>query len=238
MTYALLRALMRTITRIYLVGLFQVEGVENVPRTGPLIVCPNHSGTIDPPLVPAFLPRSDTWSMAKSEFFTNPFARRLFSMYHAFPVVRHSADRTALRRSFDLLKAGHVLIMYPEGRRVDAGGLAVAEPGAGFIAQRAGCPVLPVALTGTAECLPKGARWPRRVPVTLRFGRPFHVRSVRPDGRRVTHQEGSEAIMLAIAELLPPEQRGAFGDLEGIRERASGVYEPVTTPGRGSGEAP
>jgi 1-acyl-sn-glycerol-3-phosphate acyltransferase len=148
--YAFLRALMRFMTSVYLVGLFKIEGLENVPREGPLLVCPNHFGTLDPPMVPAFLPRSDAWSMAKSEYFQKPYLRWLFRSYHAFPVVRHTADRNALRRSFDLLKAGHVLILYPEGTRVEAGVLSTPEPGAGFIAQKAACPVLPVALTGSA----------------------------------------------------------------------------------------
>jgi 1-acyl-sn-glycerol-3-phosphate acyltransferase len=225
--YAFLRGLMRVITRVYLVGLFRVEGVENVPHEGPLIVCPNHFGTVDPPMVPAFLPRSDSWSMAKVEYFRKPFTRWLFRRYHAFPVVRHTADRAALRRSFDLLKAGQVLIMYPEGTRIDAGVLAQPEPGAGFIAQKAGCPVLPVALTGTRECLPKGAKWPKRVPVTVRFGKPFLVGTKRPDGRRITHEEASASIMLAIAELLPPERRGLFSNLGELRERLAGVTTPA-----------
>ena len=165
MRYAFLRGFMRFMTRTYLVGLFTVEGRENVPPAGGLIVCPNHFATLDPPMVPAFLPRSDTWSMAKFEYFQKSWMRWLFSAYHAFPVIRHTADRLALRRSFDLLKAGQVLVMYPEGTRVEAGVLSRPEPGAGFIAQKSGCPVLPVALTGTRECLPKGAFWPRRVPV-------------------------------------------------------------------------
>jgi 1-acyl-sn-glycerol-3-phosphate acyltransferase len=224
--YAFLRAFMRFITRAYLFGLFKVEGLENVPRQGPLIVCPNHSATLDPPMVPAFLPRSDSWSMAKSEYFRNPILRWLFGSYHAFPVVRHTADRAALRRSFDLLKAGHVLIIYPEGTRTETEGLAEPEPGAGFIAQKAGCPILPVALTGTRECFPKGAHWPRRVPVTIRFGKPFLVQQRRPNGRRVTHEEASEAIMLAIAELLPPEMRGLFSDVEALRARLEGATSP------------
>src|SRR5438105_10859406 len=116
--YAFLRGLMRFMTRTYLVGLFHLEGLENVPRTGALVVCPNHFATLDPPMVPAFLPRSDTWNMAKSEYFRKTWMRWLFTAYHAFPIVRHSADRTALRRSFDLLKSGQVLVMYPEGTRV------------------------------------------------------------------------------------------------------------------------
>jgi 1-acyl-sn-glycerol-3-phosphate acyltransferase len=227
--YASLRWFMRTVTRTYLVGLFKVVGVENVPRTGPLIICPNHSGTLDPPMVPAFVPRNDTWSMAKSEYFRGGIVEFLFRCYHAFPVVRHTADRTAVKFSFDLLKEGRGLIMFPEGTRVESGVLAEPEPGAGFIAQKSGCPVLPVALTGTRECLPKGAWWPRRVPVTLTFGRPFLILQKRPDGTRVSHKEAAEAIMVEIATLLPPVQRGAFSDLGAHRKRLAGITQPAST---------
>jgi 1-acyl-sn-glycerol-3-phosphate acyltransferase len=223
MTYAFMRGLMRFMTSTFLVGLFKVEGLENVPRQGPLVVCANHFATLDPPMVPAYLPRADTWNMAKSEYFRKPLMRWIFTRYHAFPVVRHSADRAALRRAFDLLKAGEVLIIYPEGTRIESGELATPEPGAGFIAQKAGCPVLPVALTGTRECLPKGARWPRRVPVTLRFGKPFLLPQRRPNGERISHEEASDAIMLAIAELLPPENRGRYRDVESWRRKLEGV---------------
>ena len=227
MTYPALRLWMRVITRTYLIGLFRVVGAENVPRKGPLIICPSHSATLDPPLVPAFTPRSDSWSMAKSEYFRGGLVEFLFRQYHAFPVVRHTPDRNAIRQSFDLLKAGHALIMYPEGTRVESGVLATPEPGAGFIAQNAACPVVAVGLSGTRECLPKGAHWPRRTPVTITFGKPFLVTSRRPDGARISHQEAADAIMLEIAELLPPEQRGAFTDLPTLRQRLAGVTRPV-----------
>jgi 1-acyl-sn-glycerol-3-phosphate acyltransferase len=230
MTYAALRWIMRTITRTYLLGLFSAAGVENVPRTGAVIICPNHSGTLDPPLVPAFVPRNDTWSMAKQEYFRGAVSAFFFRQYHAFPVKRHSADRNAVKRSFDLLKAGDGLIMYPEGTRVESGVLATPEPGAGFIAQKAGCPVVPVALTGTRDCLPKGARWPRRTQVTITFGKPFVVVQKRADGSRISHQEASDAIMVHIAELLPAAQRGLFSDLDSYRQRLSGVTQPVREP--------
>jgi 1-acyl-sn-glycerol-3-phosphate acyltransferase len=227
MIYAILRWVMRTITRVYLVGLFKVVGVENVPPRGALFICPSHSATLDPPMVPAFAPRGDTWNMAKSEYFRKRFTALIFGLYHAFPVVRHTADRAALRRSFDLLRDGHALIIYPEGTRVESGVLAAPEPGAGFIAQKAGCPVVPVGLTGTRECLPKGARWPRRTRVTISFGKPFVVATKRPDGTKISHQEASEAIMTAIAELLPPKQRGVFSDLDSLQARLSGVTIPA-----------
>jgi 1-acyl-sn-glycerol-3-phosphate acyltransferase len=227
MIYSFLRAVMRTMTGTFLVGLFHVVGAENIPRTGPLIICPNHSATLDPPMVPAFVPRNDTWSMAKSEYFKRPLSRFIFTAYHSFPVVRHTADRAALKRSFDLLKGGQALIIYPEGTRVESGVLAPPEPGAGFIAEKVGCPVLPVGLTGTRECLPKGAHWPRRTRVTITFGKPFYVLQKRADGTRVSHEEASDAIMIAIAELLPAEQRGAFSDLEAYRRKLAGVTSPL-----------
>lgn len=225
--YAAMRWLMRALTRTYLFGLFRVIGIENVPRHGPLIICPSHSATLDPPMVPAFAPRDDTWSMAKSEYFKGGLLTWLFRNYHAFPVVRHTADRAAIRRSLDILKAGQALIIYPEGTRVESGVLAKPEPGAGFIAQKASCPVVPVGLTGTRECLPKGARWPRRTRVRIAFGKPFLVLSKRADGTRITHEEAADAIMLEIAELLPEYQRGAFSDVGSLRKRLAGVTIPA-----------
>jgi 1-acyl-sn-glycerol-3-phosphate acyltransferase len=232
---------MRLIVHVYLAGLFRVVGRERMPRSGALLVCSNHASTVDPPLLPAFLPRSDSWSMAKSEFFEHPVTGWFYSRYHAFPVVRHTPDRAALRRSFDILGAGGALIIYPEGSRYDTwadehgippedraeGPLRVAEPGAGFLARATGTVVQPVALLGTRACFPQGARWPRRVPVEMRFCSPVRIRERRPDGRKVGNQEAADAIMLAIAEELPEPMRGAYADLPALRQRLEGVTEPA-----------
>src|SRR5439155_17864834 len=117
--YAFLRWVMRTITRTYLVGgLFRVEGRDLVPRSAGLLVCANHSSTVDPPMVPAFFPRTDTWSMAKAEWFQVPWKHWLFTNYHAFPLVRHTADRRAIRHALGLLADGQCVVIYPEGTRV------------------------------------------------------------------------------------------------------------------------
>ncbi len=235
--YAFLRGLMRVVVRVYLVGLFRTTGRESVPRSGPLLVCANHASSIDPPLVPALLPRSDSWSMAKAEWFARPsLTAWLFSSYHAFPIVRHSPDRRGLRRALGILQAGGALIVYPEGHRVESGGLWPAEPGAGFIARTSGAPVQPLGLVGTRDCFPKGAHWPRRKRVEMRYGPLIRVRERRPDGRRVENQEAADAIMLAIAELLPPEARGAYAGLDELRRRLEGVWEPAV--GGVASEAP
>ncbi|HET7465995.1 MAG TPA: lysophospholipid acyltransferase family protein [Candidatus Dormibacteraeota bacterium] len=225
--YRFLTWIMRTLTRGLLVGgLFTLNGLENVPRTGALLVCPNHAGTVDPPLVPAFTPRTDVWSLAKSEYFRTKMAW-LFRWYQSFPVVRHTADRAALKRSFELLRDGHALLIYPEGTRTPNGVLVKPEPGAGFIAQKSECAVVPVALTGTRAVMPKGARFPRRARASMTFGKPFRVAAKRPDGTKVSHQEASDAIMVRIAELLPADMRGEFSDLDAQRNRLDGVATPL-----------
>src|SRR5579884_2900521 len=175
--------------------------------------------------------------MAKAELLVRPgFGAWVLRHYNAFPVVRHTPDRRALRRAAGVLPTGGVLVLYPGGNRVRAGGLRGADAGAGFSARTTGAPVLPVALPGTRECFPGGSRLPRRVRVEIRYGALIRIRERRPDGRRVENQEAADAIMLAIAEQLPPEARGAYADLEALRERLSGVWEPAPAPRATAGE--
>jgi 1-acyl-sn-glycerol-3-phosphate acyltransferase len=229
--YAALRLLMRVLVYVVLAGLFTQVGKERVPRTGPLLVCSNHVSTLDPPLVPAFLPRNDSWSMAKAEYFERGrLVALIFRLYHAFPVVRHSADRAALKRAAGILRDGHTLVLYPEGTRIVSGGLHRPEPGAGFLATLSGAPIVPVAITGSREILGKGFRFPHRAPLRLEFGEPFRI-APRVDGKRVAHQDAADAIMLAIAELLPESLRGEFADLDAWRERVGRLRQPLESAG-------
>jgi 1-acyl-sn-glycerol-3-phosphate acyltransferase len=229
-TYAFLRWVMRMLVRIVLAGLFTQVGRERLPREGPLLVCGNHISTLDPPLIPAFLPRNDSWSMAKAEYFERgTMTSWLFTAFHAFPVVRHSADRAAIRRATTILRQGHVLVLYPEGTRITSGGLHRPEPGGGFIATLTGAPVLPVAVAGSREVLGKGFKLPRRAPLRLEFGEPFRIPSRLPDGSKVEHRDAADAIMLSIAEMLPEELRGEYADLDAWRARVGGLRQPVAS---------
>jgi 1-acyl-sn-glycerol-3-phosphate acyltransferase len=226
--YGAMRALVRAAARVVFAGAFRVEGAERMPRDRGVLVCSNHASNLDPPLLPAFLPRPDSWSMAKSEWFARPsLTSWIFTRYHAFPVIRHSPDRRALKRAIDILRGGAVLILYPEGTRVESGGLRRAEPGAGFLARTAGAAVQPVALIGTRDSFPKGAHLPRRVPVSIRFGAPFRVRDRSAQGGRVDNQDAADSIMLAVADLLPEEMRGVYSELEGRRGALEALREPV-----------
>ncbi|MGH7883279.1 MAG: lysophospholipid acyltransferase family protein, partial [Candidatus Dormibacteraceae bacterium] len=105
MIYAFLRRVIgRGLPRLYLRRKFTIRGESRVPRQGPLLVCSNHISNLDAAIVPAFLPRPDSWNMAKAEWFRSRVVGWLFSLYHAFPVVRHSPDRRSLRRAQAVLE--------------------------------------------------------------------------------------------------------------------------------------
>lgn len=176
---------------------------------GPLLIVSNHIGGIDPPLIGAWTPRP-VWFMAKAELFKNWFMGPLARAYHAFPVVRHSPDRRAIRRAFDLLEGGNAVVLFPEGHRSDDTRLHRAEPGAGFVARHSGARIVPVALTGTHEVLGRGHVLPRRAPVDMAFGKPFSLPERNPDGTRMEHQQSADFMMTKIAELLPLEYQGDY----------------------------
>ncbi|MGH7882742.1 MAG: lysophospholipid acyltransferase family protein, partial [Candidatus Dormibacteraceae bacterium] len=124
---------------------------------------------------------------------------------------------------------GQALIVYPEGVRNSDGRLTRAEAGAGFLARLNETAVQPLALVGSERCLPKGAWWPRRHPVEMRWGTPLRINQRLPGGGRVTNQAAADAIMLAIATMLPPEMRGVYQNLEEWEQRLTGVASPLST---------
>ena len=187
-----------------------VEGRENVPATGPVILVGNHIATLDPPMVTALLRRLDVFPMAKAEVFRTRFARFFLAGWNAFPVVRHSADRRALERALQVVREGHVLALFPEGTRSRDARLSRAYPGAGFIALRSGAPVVPVAIWGSEDVLPKGRFLPRSAHVHVRYGAPLTVARRRPDGARVSNQEAADDLLRAVAALLPERYRGVY----------------------------
>ena len=221
MTYSILRLTVRFLCRVYLGFNFRLAGPEWIPRRGGYLVCANHIGTVDPALLPAWVNRSDSWSMAKAEALQGRgLGTAVLRGYHAFGVVRHTPDRRALRRAREILEGGGVLFLYPEGHRGWDGRMQRAEPGAGFLARVTQVPVLPVAITGTSEVIGQGRWFPRRRPVTLHFGPPFRLREHREDGSRLTNQEAADAIMLRIADMLPEAMWGEYTDRDDPRLRA------------------
>lgn len=209
--YPLLRSTMRLLTFI-VIGprRLRIRGLENVPRRGPLIVVGNHVATLDPPLVGSRIPRLDVFYMTKSETFRTRWARFFLRGYNAFPVMRHTADRGAIETALRVLSEGHVLVMYPEGARSPDARLTRAFSGVGFLARRSGAQVVPVAIWGSEDVLPKGRYMPSRARVDVVYGEPFTVPERRPDGTRITNQQAADMVMARLAALLPEDYRGVY----------------------------
>lgn len=207
--YLLLRGIMRLLVATILGrGLVHVEGLDNVPVTGGALLVGNHVGTIDPPLTGALVDRLDVYYMAKSEHFATRPVRWLFRGFNAFPVVRGSADRTALRHTLELLRGGHIVLVYPEGSRSPDGRLGRPQAGVGFLARHGGVPVIPVAVWGTETVLPRGSKRIRRGHVHVSYGPPVPLPPSDPVAKR-DNRAVAAAIMGAISAMLPQRYRAA-----------------------------
>lgn len=158
--YAVVRFLLAPVLRSWF--RMRISGTEHIPARGAAIVAPNHKSFLDAFFVGVAVRRHVRY-MAKSELFRGPLGRLLVRL-GAFPVVRGEADAEALETARLLLEQGEVLVVFPEGTRVeDAHALGAPHHGAGRLALTTGAPVIPAAIAGTQRLwlgpLPK----PRRV---------------------------------------------------------------------------
>lgn len=202
MVYRISKALIRAILRLCF-G-FQIEGRSHEPRSGAVIVVSNHLSDLDPLVVGASLRRRAGF-MAKQELFANPLVRWWITACGAFPVRRGEPDRQALRTALELLHRGGVLVMFPEGTRGLDRTLRPPEPGAAMLAVRTRAAILPVAVLGTDEALPRGAHRLRRTTIRVRIGAPISPMDTHAlNGRR--EREAVEALgrvyMAEIARLI------------------------------------
>ncbi|MDD5038216.1 MAG: lysophospholipid acyltransferase family protein [Dehalococcoidales bacterium] len=190
----------------------QVRGRENIPVQGPLLVVANHLSSVDPPLVGVILRRKAIF-MAKKELFHPALMGYFFSSVGAFPVHRGRLDREALRHAEGVLAEGKTLVMFPEGMRSPNGRLLTAFPGSAMVALHNGVSILPIGISGTGEL--KGFTWCLRRPrITVNIGTPFHLPPVKGKISKEQLTERTNFIMGHIAELLPIEYRGDYGNRE------------------------
>lgn len=183
----------------------QVRGREHVPARGPVLLAGNHAGFLDGPLVFFFLPRRASF-LAKSELFVGPLARAL-GWLGQVPVHRGRPDRSALRQGLAVLAGGGALGVFPEGTR-GTGTLDAVQHGVAYLALRARCPVVPVAVLGTADALPRGSYRPRwRTPVTVAFGPPLAVTAGLDSRSRRAVAEAAEEIRAQLVAHLASSAR-------------------------------
>ena len=184
---------------------FHVEGLERIPRKGPLIVACNHISFWDPPLVGAHLPR-EMHFVAKAELFHNPLFGALIRSYNSIPIQRGAQARAGLRGAEEVLSAGGAVLIFPEGTRNKGGELLPPRAGVGRLAAVTRTPVAPACITGSNQ-IRRSMR--RQVPIRITFGSPMMPpASGHPEREEV--RAYARKIMDMIAALLA-EQEAAHG---------------------------
>jgi 1-acyl-sn-glycerol-3-phosphate acyltransferase len=186
----------------------RVDGADRIPHGESFMLVCNHLNLVDPPVLGALLRRRIVF-MAKEELFHVPLVGWVVKWYGAFSVRRGQADRTALRRSTEILRQGGVLGVFPEGTRSKTGKMIEAHPGVALIALMSGALVLPVAITGTDRIRSLFSLF-LRPRITVRIGEPFRMGRHRSD--KASLAETTREIMGRVAALLPEDQRGVYAE--------------------------
>lgn len=177
----------------------RIEGLDNVPASGPAIVAGNHLSFSDHFLMPAILKRRITF-LAKAEYFTGPgikgrLTAAFFRSAGQIPVDRSGKDagQAAIREGLGVLRGGDLLGIYPEGTRSHDGRLYKGKVGVAVMALKAGVPVIPCAMVGTFEAQPPGKLIPHARRVDIRFGKPL-------DFSRYAGLEDEKAVLRAVTD--------------------------------------
>jgi 1-acyl-sn-glycerol-3-phosphate acyltransferase len=176
----------------------ETEGGENVPRAGAAILASNHASFLDPILI-GLRVRRPVRFLVGHNIYADPRLHVVLRWFGAIPVGGRTGMIRSFRRIADVIRRGDLLGVFPEGGITRDGALQPFREGAAVIALRAGVPVIPVHLAGTFDALPRHAKWPRFVPVTLRIGSPIAVAARRnPAADEVAALTGSIRDAVAV----------------------------------------
>ena len=192
--YQIVRGLILVVAKL----LFRVEleGTENVPASGPFVLAPVHRSNIDFGLVSCITRRRMRY-MGKEELWTFKPLGWFISVLGAYPVRRGAADREALHRTLQELKAGEPVVLFPEGTRRSGPTVEQLHEGASYVASRAGVPLVPVGIGGSERALPRGCRLPRPVKVCVVVGPPLMPPPL-PEGRRNPSRRAVKALTVEL----------------------------------------
>ena len=191
----------------------RVEGLDDLPTEGPLILAANHLSNADPPFIGGWLSpalsRRPTF-LAKEALFKGPMGVLIRSL-GAEPVKAGGSDIGAYRTAKSILDRGGVVAILPEGTRSFDGVMADPKPGVSMLATRTGTPVLPVGISGTDALIAREQTLPHiGSRIILRVGRPFTLTIPKGADRREALEAADAQLMRRIATLVDPRHRGKW----------------------------
>ncbi len=182
----------------------RIEGRAHLPRRGPVILAANHRSFMDSIFLPLVIRRRVTF-VAKAEYFDSRKTAWFFRGVGQIPIRREggSASERALASATEVLEAGGVFGIYPEGTRTRDGYLHRGHTGVARLALRTGAPIVPVGMIGTDEIQATDAKLPRFFrKVTIRFGDPIPLAHyVGREDERIVLRQITDEVMFEIQEL-------------------------------------
>jgi 1-acyl-sn-glycerol-3-phosphate acyltransferase len=155
-----------------------LEGVENIPKKGPMIFIANHTSIVDTFLFGCNMPRK-VYFMAKSTEYESPVIRLFFNLSRAFPVRRYDTDPGALRNAYRVLQLGEMIGIYPEGERTWDGKLQPLRRGTIRFSLSAGVPVIVGGIKGAYQQQPRWGGLISRPTIEIKFGKPIEVSKIK-----------------------------------------------------------
>ena len=219
----------------------QIDGLKNVPETGPAILCPNHLSFCDSVFVPLSVPRR-IWAIGKGEYLDDWKTKHLFPALGMIPVDRSGGDaaKVALDAAARVLEGGHLFMIYPEGTRSRSGNLHKARTGAARLALRCNAPIIPVGHTGTLAVQPPDQFMMKPgLSVEVRFGAPMHIEDHGDPNDPRSIRAMSDAVMFEIAQLSGQTYVNTYaGSEDESRDTPARPQAPSTGPTRPAGRGP
>ncbi len=203
----------RTIINVLITNLARVEvhGRENLPEHGPYLVVANHLHWLDSPLLMTVLPfRAHVFAGEKwaKHWLIGPLLRSVGAIF----VNRGQVDRRALRKALEVLEAGGVLGLAPEGTRSKTGVLQHGRSGASYLAYHSGAPLVPIVASGQEHVVSSWFRL-RRARVRVAIGQAFALPPAEGKVNMAQLDVFTEEIMYRLAALLPAAYRGVYADV-------------------------
>ena len=182
----------------------RVTGREWLPKRGGVILASNHQSGLDPVVVGGLVPRPIYW-LAKIEYVVTPKVAWFFRSVGVIPVNRDAPEHVALEKSAEVVRAGKIFGIYPEGTRSPDGRVYRGYTGVARIAEMTGAPVVPCGVVNTREALPKGKIMARPLKVDVRFGPALHFKMGTGEDPHEAYRRFTDEVMDAIASLVGRE---------------------------------
>ena len=208
--------ILRVLARLVSVWFFRLRagGRENWPASGGALTCANHQSYFDPPLVGLTCGRRLTY-LGRTTLFQNKLLAPIITFLDTIPIDREGGGLAGLKETLRRLKAGDMVLIFPEGTRTRDGQMQPLKPGFCAVARRSRVPLVPVALDGAYDAWPRTSPLPRGGRLAVVIGKPISA---------------AEVAQLDDQQLVAELARRMAGCLAEARRLRGVTSEPVEPP--------